>query len=56
LDEAQTTRERRAMLADAIGTDHVRILPSPPGPRQRRFNPDRIVLVPSGTPYVSPGT
>jgi hypothetical protein len=44
------------MLADAIGTDHVRILPSPPGPRQRRFNPDRIVLVPSGTPYVSPGT
>jgi site-specific DNA recombinase len=55
-DEAQTTRERRAMLADAIGTDHVRILPSPPGPRQRRFNPDRIVLVPSGTPYVSPGT
>ena len=41
------------MLADAIGTDHVRILPSPAGPNRRRFNPDRIVLVPADTPYVS---
>jgi site-specific DNA recombinase len=49
-DEADSTIERRAMLADAIGTDHVRILPSPPGPGQRRFNPDRIVLVPADTP------
>jgi len=55
-DQAETTTERRAMLADAIGTDHVRILPSPPGPGQRRFNPDRIVLVPSDTPLFAPRT
>jgi hypothetical protein len=51
-DEAVGTPERRAMLADAIGADHVRVLPAIPGTRMHVFNPDRIVLVPADTPFV----
>ena len=50
-DEAVGTAERRAMLVDAIGADHVRVLPAIPGTRMHVFNPDRIVLVPADTPF-----
>ena len=46
-DEAEGRAERRAMLVDAVGTDHVRVLPAIPGTRVHVFNPDRIVLVPA---------
>ena len=44
--------ERRAMLVDAVGTDHVRLLPPLPGTRVHVFNPDRVVLVPAAAPLV----
>ena len=40
------------MLVDAIGADHVRVLPAIPGTRVHVFNPDRIVLVPADAPLV----
>ena len=50
-DGAETVAERRAMLVDAIGADHVRVLPAIPGTRKHVFNPDRIVLLPATTPF-----
>jgi site-specific DNA recombinase len=49
-DEADSVAEQRAMLIDAIGSDQVRVLPSLPGTRLHRFNPDRIVLGPADAP------
>jgi site-specific DNA recombinase len=50
-DDAETVAEQRAMLVDAIGADHVRVLPAIPGTRKHVFNPDRIVLVPAAAPF-----
>lgn len=46
--DAADVAERRAMLKNAIGADHVRILA---GNRVRRFDRLRIVLVPADTPF-----
>jgi hypothetical protein len=50
--EKDSVAERGAMLVDAIGADHVRVLPAIPGTRTHVFNPDRIVLVPAATPLL----
>jgi hypothetical protein len=50
-DEAEGPAARRAMLVDAIGADHVRVLPAIPGTRVNVFNPDRVVLVPADAPF-----
>jgi hypothetical protein len=50
-DEADGLAARRAMLIDAIGADHVRVLLAIPGTRVHVFNPDRIVFVPADAPF-----
>ncbi len=44
------------MLVDAVGADHVRVLPAIPGTRVHVFNPERIVLVLANTPLAPRST
>lgn len=48
-DEANDTAERRAMLREAIGTEQLRVLPTP---KRHGFDPGRIILVPPDERFV----